>query len=217
MNRELSKVLTYVKMCLLLMVLAGTVILIAGTPLASYIIARSKMVMIQGAPQYPNLYEANQSEQLVSNGSMDLSEILKPELDTQYATITCESIELEVPLYYGDSETSLGNGAGQYAKSGFPGEGEPILISGHDATFFAPLEKIEAGDTVTISTLYGNYDYKVTGTRVADKTDTTAYNLEQKKEELILYTCYPFGKLTGDRSDRFFVYCDRVSETEDVQ
>lgn len=214
MNKDFAKALTYVKMSLLFMVLAAVILLIGGKPVANYFIAQGKMVMIQGAPGYSDGDSIEVSEQIVSKGALDLSEILRPELNTQYAMITSDSIELAAPLYYGDSEASLGNGAGQYGESGFPGEGKPILVSGHDTTFFAPLEKVKVGDVITISTSYGRYDYKVTGTRVADKSDSTAYDLSQEKEQLILYTCYPFGKLTGDRSDRFFVYCDRELESK---
>ncbi|MDF2568387.1 MAG: hypothetical protein K0R90_1843, partial [Oscillospiraceae bacterium] len=37
-----------------------------------------------------------------------------------------------------------------------------------------------------------------------------AYDLSQKKEQLILYTCYPFNTL-GLTSKRFFVYADKIS------
>jgi sortase A len=95
-----------------------------------------------------------------------------------------------------------------------PGEGKPILIGGHDGTFFAPLKEIKNGDIINITTDYGQFEYKVISAKIADKTDTTAYDLTQEKEQLILYTCYPIGKVTGDRSDRYFVYCDRVEQAD---
>ena len=46
--------------------------------------------------------------------------------------------------------------------------------------------------------------------RVSTDTDTTAYDLEADEENLIMYTCYPFGT-TNYTDERFFVYCDYVS------
>ena len=212
----MSRAFTYVKMSLLFMVLGAIIIYFAGIPVAEYVVAQGKMIMIKGAPGYPHGDSTEVSEQSVNHGILELSESRIPELDTQYAMITCKSIKLTAPVYYGDSDASLESGVGQYPQGGFPGEGKPILISGHDATFFAPLEEIQAGDKIKIKADYGTFEYMVTGTRIADKADTTAYNLNKDKEQLILYTCYPFGKVTGDRDDRFFVYCDRITDTTTI-
>lgn len=214
MNRKFKRVIKYIKMTLLLMGLGAAVIYFAGKPLADYVTAHGNMVIVKGSPDYPDADTYNIAEPIVNTeNSMDQSEILTPELNTQYGTITCDTIKLSAPVYYGDSDEALLNGVGQYPQSAMPGEGKPILIGGHDGTFFAPLENIKVGDVVSITTDYGKYDYKVAGTEVAQATDTKAYNLAQDKEQLILYTCYPIGKVTGDRSERYFVYCDRISES----
>ena len=41
-------------------------------------------------------------------------------------------------------------------------------------------------------------------------TDTTAYDLDADRENLIMYTCYPFGTLQYT-DQRYFIYCDYVS------
>ena len=45
---------------------------------------------------------------------------------------------------------------------------------------------------------------------VADASDTSAYDLSQNKEQLILFTCYPLDGV-GEKEDRLFVYADKVS------
>ena len=45
---------------------------------------------------------------------------------------------------------------------------------------------------------------------VVQETDTTAYDLDADTENIILYTCYPFGILTRT-TQRYFVYGDLVS------
>lgn len=173
--------------------------------------SHANMVITKGAPSYPNEYDQDMLDLVMNKKStFDVSDIQVPALDTHYGNISCERIGLEAPIYYGDSDPLFQKGIGQYPASGLPGEGKPILLGGHDGTYFAPLEQIEINDRITINTNYGQFEYKVTGTKIADALDQAAYDLSQDKEQLILYTCYPFGKLIGDRSDRYFVYCDKV-------
>ena len=209
MNGKLIGIAKHVKMILLLIVLGVIVFYIAGVPIASYVIAQGNMVFAQGAPKdggnTPEL-----SKLVMKRDTSDLSEIWVPDQGTQYGTIACDRIALSAPIYYGDSEELLLNGVGQYPNGNLPGRGKPFLLSGHDATYFAPLENLLIGDNFTVTTDYGIYEYSVTSKLVADATDLSAYDLTQEKEQMILYTCYPFGQLVGNRSKRFFVYCDPV-------
>lgn len=218
MNRKLSKVITYCKMSLLFMVLGSIVIYIAGKPLVDYAASIGNMAIVNGAPGFIK-DNGELLEPVVSNGdTTDQSEIQTPPLNTQYGTISCDQIAMTAPLYYGDNHYALQNGAGQYTGSGLPGKGKTILIGGHDGTYFAPLKDIKAGDIVKIKTTYGVYEYQVTDTKVADKDDSKAYDLTGNKEQLILYTCYPFGKLIGNRNDRYYVYCSlKTNSTDNVK
>jgi sortase A len=213
MNNRIKKIFTYGKMSLLFMVLGAVIIYLGGKPLTEYAVAKASMIIVNGAPKHANSNGELLKPIVESGNASDQSEIRIPVLNTQYGTISCEKIALAAPLYYGDNSYSLQNGAGQYAKSGFPGQGKPILVGGHDGTFFEPLKDIKKGDVVKIETTYGIFEYEVTGIKVADKNDTTAYDLTQKKEQLIIYTCYPFGQLIGERNKRFFVYCNLKSST----
>lgn len=173
------------------------------------------MMITKGAPSYPNEYDSKVFD-LIGN-KVDISEVQIPRLGTQYGYIYSESVDMNAPIYYGDSEEVLLKGVGQYVSSGLPGEGKPILIGGHDVTYFAPLEFIAIGDKVTIDTNYGKFEYVVTNNAIADADDMSAYDLTSSLEQLILYTCYPFGEVVGNRSKRYFVYCDRVLESSNLQ
>lgn len=212
----MRKLLLYGKMSALFMVLGAVVLMIGGKPLMNYAVSKADMMIVKGAPDH-GVKEGKLVKPIVKEGTSDQGIIRKPEINTQYGTISCPQIALTAPLYYGDNSYSLQNGAGQYPESGFPGEGKPILIGGHDATFFSPLKNIKKGDIITIVTTYGSFEYQVNGFKVADKNDTKAYDLTQKKEQLILYTCYPFGKIIGDRSKRYFVYSDLKSYSIDTE
>lgn len=127
--------------------------------------------------------------------------------------LTISGTAVDCDVYYGDSETEFSKGAGTYKGAKIPGEGGTILMGGHTGTYFRDFESVQTGDEVTFTTSYGEYHYVVTGTQVALDTDTSAYDLKAEEENLIMYTCYPFG-IVNPTDERFFVYCDYVSGPE---
>lgn len=181
--------------------------------MAGLLIGRGNMMIYNGTPR--NLKENTSDISLLiqEEGTVsDQSEGRVIVSSARIGAVECDRIALSAPLYQDDSEAMLLKGAGHYPESGLPGEGKPILISGHDATFFAPLEKIAVGDVVRIVMKDKDYYYSIISTLVAEVTDTSAYDLTQDKELLILYTCYPFGQLLGERGKRYFVYGEPVSD-----
>lgn len=146
-----------------------------------------------------------------SNGVVKLSEIKFPSLGTMFGNLSIENTDVQnVDLYFGDGLQEIRDGVGVYNGSSVPGGGSTTLIAGHNNTYFHGLKDVKVGDSVNIETNYGKYVYKITGTRVADHNDTTAYPLHTGEHDLIMYTCYPFDVL-GFKTDRYFVYADLVS------
>jgi len=146
-----------------------------------------------------------------TDGSSDAeveNEWVAPLAGEMYGKIVCEDIELDVPLYYDDSDAILKKGAGHSVLSYFPGQGKTVLVGAHDTTFFAPIENIEAGMEVKVMTVYGNYAYKVAECKVVE---TSSYEIKEDTEQLVLYTCYPFGEINEERTQKFIVICDFVS------
>lgn len=218
MKSNISKrIAAYIVIPLLFIILGFLVLFISCKPVVGMIKSYGNMIITKGAPGYGNEFNPELSKlEMNKQSKFNANQIQVPALETHYANIYCERVELEAPVYYGDSDTVLSYGVGQYTASGLPGEGKPILIGGHDATYFERLEDIKIGDVVTIETNYGQFEYKVATTRIADALEADAYDLSQPKEQLILYTCYPFNQLLGDSSERFFVYCDGISDSETV-
>ncbi len=147
-----------------------------------------------------------------SNSNTSSPDLSKPSENTRYATLVCDRLGINVPLYFGDSDMALLYGAGQYAGSSLPGYGSPILIGGHNTTYFSPLENVAVGDIFKIETNYGLYQYQVTSTSIVKDSDVdSAYSLSGG-EQLILYTCYPFVTVTpGTKTQRMFVYANKIS------
>lgn len=142
--------------------------------------------------------------------TVPLSTLEYPKSGECYGQIRIPSAEIDCPLYYGDDKKSLKKGAGTYTGTFIPGYDRTTLIAGHNHTFFSTLGSVAVGDSVFIDTKYGNYEYRVTGTRIADYDDETAYDLSKRQENIILYTCYPF-KILGFYQQRLFIYGEYIS------
>lgn len=140
--------------------------------------------------------------------AMQRKEIQYPKVNALYGTISVKRVGFKENLYYGDSDAVLEKGIGQYTGSGIPGEGKPILLAGHNGTRFKELKNIKPGDIVDIKTTYGEYQYRVNNAEIMDANEFDTNRLQEMKEYLIMYTCYPFT--TIDTPQRYFSYAEYV-------
>ena len=131
-----------------------------------------------------------------------------PEYGTQYATIEIPKIEVDLPVYYGDSLDILKKGVGHSSGSYFPGEGGSIVFMGLNAKkTFRRFSELEVGDTITVKATYGTYSYKIYDMKIIKETDLDALPLQKEKEILMVYTCYPFNNI-GYATQRYVVYAE---------
>ena len=85
------------------------------------------------------------------------------------------------------------------------------MISAHNTKQFEPLQYIEKGDIIEITTGYGDFKYQVDDIQILLATDINAYDMQKEEEQLIMYTCYPFERLSTRHKYRYFVYCSKIS------
>lgn len=136
-----------------------------------------------------------------------------PNYGNQFGQLVIEDCGVDASLFFGDGNVALRNGVGVYSGSFIPGYGGTILVAGHNNTYFNGLKNAQPGQIVTIKTSYGNYTYEIFETAVKKAKDSSAYDLNADRENLIMYTCYPFDEL-GLTNKRFFVYAKYVSGTQ---
>lgn len=133
-----------------------------------------------------------------------------PEYGTRYGNIKIESLDINLPLYYGDKLAYLRYGVGQTSGSYFPGEGGSIICMGHNnRNYLYDLPKIENDAVIEILTSYGEFKYKVYETKIINMRDVDELPVQKGEELLMLYTCYPVNTL-GDKKDRFVAYARRI-------
>ena len=139
-----------------------------------------------------------------------------PDLGVKFATISIPSIDLKLPVYHGDTNKILRKGIGHYGGSYFPGENGTIILAGHNyETMFRNIDYIKKKDIITLKTTYGTFKYKVYDMKIVKSTDLKAFEIQQKEERLILYSCYPLHQRTFRKTQRYVVYAKKVSDNLD--
>ena len=158
----------------------------------------------------------------VSIGVSDSSEVVNtviddkkiknyPEYGTKYATIKIPKIDVELPVYYGDTLDILKKGVGHSSGSYFPGEGGSIIYMGHNSKkMFRRFSELQKGNEIEVTTTYGDFKYKIYDMQLIKETDVDKLPIQEEKEILMVYTCYPFNNI-GYATQRYVVYAELES------
>ena len=131
-----------------------------------------------------------------------------PEYGTQYATIEIDKIDINLPVYYGDTLDILKKGVGHSSGSYFPGEGGSIIYMGHNSKkMFRRFSELQKGNQIKITTSYGEYVYKIYDMQLIKETELEKLPIQREKEILMIYTCYPFNNV-GYATQRYVIYAE---------
>ena len=131
-----------------------------------------------------------------------------PEYGTQYATIEIPKIDVNLPVYYGDTLEILKKGVGHSSGSYFPGEGGSIIYMGHNsAKVFRRFSELQIGNEIIVKTSYGEYTYKIYDMQLIKETEVDKLPIQKDREILMVYTCYPFRNI-GYTDQRYVVYAE---------
>lgn len=134
----------------------------------------------------------------------DTGEVIRPSFGEQFAKLSSDKFELDVPVYWGSNSELFERGACQASNSVLPGETGNAVISAHVNTFFSELDKLSEGDKIELSTNYGIFTYEVTET-IEFKKSNKKYVVPKDEEILTLYTCKP--DVMGGSDIRIGVVC----------
>jgi sortase A len=115
---------------------------------------------------------------------------------------------LNVMVIEGEDKTTLRRAAGHVPGTALPGQLGNVGITGHRDTFFRPLRNIQRNDVITLTTLQGEFRYRVVSTRVVNPDDIRVLD-SNGGESLTLVTCHPFY-FVGPAPNRFIVRAERV-------
>jgi sortase A len=112
-----------------------------------------------------------------------------------YAVILIAKIDLDMVVVQGTDYEDLKKGPGHYADTADPWDGTGrVGIAGHRTTYLHPffdLDQVQPGDTISLITRYGRYDYRVSANYVLPE-ETAGKVLKQTADPtLVLTTCNP--------------------------
>ena len=135
-----------------------------------------------------------------------------PTYGSKYATLKINSIDVNLPVYYGANYSTLKSGVAHDNASYFPGEGGSIIFAGHNfKTFLAKLPQAKIGDKIEVETTYGTFNYQIYNTKIIQETAIQEVPVQDKKEILMIYTCYPINNI-GHASQRYVVYANLIKD-----
>ncbi len=156
-----------------------------------------------------NLISVKTNNKILDNIKIDLdNKTLKnyPYYGMQYGTLEIKSVDINMPVFFGDTMAILKKGVGHSSGSYFPGEGGAILYMGHNnKNMLRNLADVKLEDTVTVKTSYGLFKYKVFKTDIIKYTEIDKVPINRDEEILMIYTCYPKNAI-GHTTKRFVLY-----------
>lgn len=215
--RKIKKVISYIIAPVVFALLGYIFIMVALSPIIKITESVGGMLVKDSAPNFNSdlsvIYDPDAHKSIVAQEIL-YSDIQSPTRGDQYGEITCEEMGLDAPLYWGDSDTILKYGAGQYTGSYLPGEGRLMYVAAHNTTYFNCFQNAQEGQIVTITTNYGKFEYQIEKMEVinAKKADQQYEGwLAAQEETLMMYTCYPFENAYGFKTDRLFLFCKKIS------
>ncbi len=113
--------------------------------------------------------------------------------------ISIPSIDVELPVYHGNSESVLSVGAGHLTGSSLPtgGEGTHCVISAHrglpSSKLFTDLDQVKEGDRFTVSVLDQKLTYEVDQILIVEPHEIDALQIDPAMDLCTLMTCTPYG------------------------
>ena len=133
-----------------------------------------------------------------------------PDYGSKYATIEIPKIDVNQPVYFGDTLEILKQGVGHSSGSYFPGEGGSIVYMGHNsANVFRRFSELQVGNEIIVKTSYGEFKYKIYDMQLINEKEMDKLPIQKEKEILMVYTCYPFNNI-GYATQRYVVYAEPV-------
>lgn len=122
------------------------------------------------------------------------------------------TMELTMPVYLGASDGHLAAGAAVLGNTSAPigGVNTNCVIAGHrgwyGADYFRHIDRLQAGDTVTITNLWETLTYAVVDVKIIQPDQVDKIKIQPGRDLLTLITCHPYA--SGGRQ-RLVVYCER--------
>lgn len=134
---------------------------------------------------------------------------VRPKIGEEFGVLYIPKLDKSLPIFHGSDENELEKGVGHYANSVLPGEKDNAVLAGHRDTVFRRLGEVGVGDVLTVTTIAGEFTYKVNKVRIVDADDRSVI-VPKPSATLTVSTCYPFNFI-GDAPQRYILVAHLIS------
>jgi LPXTG-site transpeptidase (sortase) family protein len=122
------------------------------------------------------------------------------------ARLEAPSVGLVATVLEGSTDDTLAKAAGHIEETPVPGESGNVGIAGHRDTTFRRVRNLAVGDTLTLTTTSGRFDYRITRMFIV-APDAVSVLDPTVRPSLTLVTCYPFTFI-GHAPKRYIVQAE---------
>ena len=164
------------------------------------LLRQEKQKLLQDCQQYHSERRNNGDlQQLSSQQLKTYHTLLNMQGNGIMACIDIPSIDVSLPIYHGDDDSTLRKGAGHCSWSDLPtGEiGTHSVITAHNgmagAQMFSRLPEIQTGEIFSITVLDQKMDYRVISINKVKPDDMRLFTRQKDAALCTLVTCVPFG------------------------
>ena len=132
--------------------------------------------------------------------------------DEVFGVISIPAMELNMPIFLGATEKHMADGAAHMSQTSLPigGNNTNCVIAGHrgygGASYFRYIEKLQIGDSVTITNLWETLEYRVVQIKIIYPNEVKEILIQENRDLLTLLTCHPYA--SGGKQ-RYLVICER--------
>ena len=168
------------------------------------------------AHEYNNRLKELSEPYLMYNTLKNYNNIMNLNGNGMMGYISIDKIKVELPIYHGTSEEVLNIAVGHLEGSSLPvgGKGTHSVLSAHrglpSTKLFTDLDKLEIGDTFTITILNQLLTYQIDHIEIVVPHDIRNLKIAPNEDYLTLMTCTPYGINTH----RLLVRGKRIENTE---
>lgn len=177
---------------------------------------------LQKAREYNNqliglaMYSAGTSiaeSQGTYDGELDYFGLLRRAPSGMMARLQIPSINVDLPVYHGTSDSVLLKGVGHLQGTALPvgtTGGRPVLTAHRglaESKLFTDLDQVELGDRFTIQVAGDVLSYEISEIRIIAPVDTIAIRPKAGRDLVTLVTCTPLGV----NSHRILVTGERIT------
>ena len=168
-----------------------------------------------------DLFKNRQSNRIIDQLSFELPDFKLSDYgiqDEMFGYITIPSIDVNLPIYNGASESNMVKGAAHLSHTSLPvrGSNTNCVIAAHHRyagiSMFKRIVDLRVGDIIYITNFWERIEYKVIETKIIDPSESWNIYIQPNKELITLSTCYPFPYTT----QRYLVYASPVKKNHSL-